>query len=97
VSSLQARSPNGTTLLISWEPPTTPNGAILNYSISINLLDGSVVRQETILDTLLIETDLGEKNNSEMKHENLQVLDICLTFRCNSFINLDMHANAFTD
>jgi hypothetical protein len=62
VSSLQPRSPNDTTLLISWEPPAITNGAILNYSISINLIDGSVVRQEIMVDTMLVETNLGENN-----------------------------------
>ena len=37
------------TLVISWEPPATPNGNITSYSVSIiNLKDGSAVRQEFI-------------------------------------------------
>jgi hypothetical protein len=76
VKGLQARSPNITTLLISWEPPTTTNGVIFNYSISISLINGSVVRQEITLDTTLIETDLGENNQCKMKHEVPQKLDM---------------------
>jgi hypothetical protein len=77
VSSLQARSPNDTTLLISWEPPATTNGAILNYSIGIYLINGSIVRQEITLDTMLVETNLGENNiksSSKAGHNILALL-----------------------
>jgi hypothetical protein len=74
VSGLQARSPNDNTLLISWEPPTSPNGVILNYSISINHLDGSVVRQEITLDTNLSETRIGEQFDLRTSGKNLNRL-----------------------
>ena len=47
---------NDDTLVISWELPVTPNGAITNYSINIiNLKDGSAVRQEnTLVETLSV-------------------------------------------
>ena len=53
---------NDDTLVISWGPPVTPNGAITSYSISIiNLKDGSAVRQENVsIETLSVtETGLG--------------------------------------
>ena len=62
VTNLQAESTDGTTLVISWEPPATPNGNIISYSVSIiNLKDGSAVRQEnTPTETLVLkETNLG--------------------------------------
>ena len=49
VTSLLADSTDDTTLVISWEPPATPNGNITSYSVSIiNLKDGSAVRREFI-------------------------------------------------
>ena len=63
VMNLQVASTNNTTLVISWEPPATPNGNILSYSVSIvNLKDGSAVRQENVLLEInnLTETNLGK-------------------------------------
>ena len=63
VMNLQVESANNTTLVISWEPPATPNGNILSYSVSIiNLKDGSAVRQENVsVETdNLTETNLGK-------------------------------------
>ena len=63
VTELQAESTDDSTLVISWEPPATPNGNILSYSVSIiNLKDGSAVRLENIpveIDNLT-ETNLGK-------------------------------------
>ena len=63
VMNLQVKSANNTTLVISWEPPATPNGNILSYSVSIvNLKDGSAVRQGNVLLDInnLTETNLGK-------------------------------------
>ena len=60
VTELQAESIDDTTLVISWEPPATPNGNITSYSVSmINLRDGSAVRQENTVSTTITQTDLG--------------------------------------
>ena len=63
MTNLQAESANNTTLVISWGPPATPNGSILNYFVSIiNLKNGSAVRQGNIpveIDNLT-ETNLGK-------------------------------------
>ena len=63
VTGLESRSEDNDTLIISWEPPDSPNGRLLNYSVSIiNLKDGSTVRREITLDTDITETDLGMYN-----------------------------------
>ena len=62
VTNLTADSMGNDTLVISWGPPVTPNGAMTSYSISIiNLKDGSAVRQEnTLIETLSVtQTGLG--------------------------------------
>ena len=63
VTNFQVQSTNDTTLVISWEPPATPNGNITSYSVSIiNLKDGSAVRQGNALLEInnLTETNLGK-------------------------------------
>ena len=61
VTNLQAVSTNDDTLVISWEPPATPNGRILRYSVSIiNLKDGTTVRQENTISTTITQTNLGK-------------------------------------
>ena len=60
VTELQAESTDDATLVISWEPPATPNGNITSYSVSIiNLKDGSAVRQESTISTTTTQTGLG--------------------------------------
>ena len=63
VTDLQVESTSDTNFIITWEPPATPNGNILSYSISIsNLKDGSAVRQENIETTTITQTELGKLN-----------------------------------
>ena len=63
VTDLQTVSPDNSTLVISWRPPTTPNGNIISYTVRIdNLKDGTTLRN--IMDhnaamTSLTENDLG--------------------------------------
>ena len=63
VSDLQTNSPDDSTLVISWRPPTTPNGEIISYTVRIeNLTDETTLRY--IMDhntamTSLTENDLG--------------------------------------
>ena len=60
VTSLERRTVNDTTLIISWEPPANPNGRFLSYSISIiNLNDGSILRQENTVSISVVQADLG--------------------------------------
>ena len=52
VSDLQTNSPDDFTLVISWRPPTTPNGEIISYIVRIeNLTDGTTLRY--IMDHIL--------------------------------------------
>ena len=61
VTHLLVESTDDTTLVISWEPPATPNGNNLSYSVSIvNLKDGSTVRQGKSGETILTLTSLGK-------------------------------------
>jgi hypothetical protein len=60
VFNLQASSPNYTTLVISWERPTNPNGDIIGYFIGIiDLGDGSTVRWEGTVSSSIVELNLG--------------------------------------
>ena len=62
VSALEVNSVNDTTLLISWGEPVSPNGNILNYSITItDLRDDSTVRSE-FKNTSFKWTNLGKHN-----------------------------------
>ena len=56
----QVQSTDDTTLVISWEPPATPNGNITSYSVNItNLRDGSTVEHD--IETVNItQTNLGK-------------------------------------
>ena len=48
MSDLQINSPDDFTLIISWRPPTTPNGNIISYTVRIeNLKDGTTLRDIT--------------------------------------------------
>ena len=63
ITGLQQNSPNGTTLVLSWDPPANPNGNIQSYSVIItNLKDGSAVRQEmvTMNVTSILVANLGK-------------------------------------
>ena len=59
VSALEVNSVNDTTLLISWGEPVSPNGNILNYSITItDLRDNSTVM---INNTDYVQINLGKE------------------------------------
>ena len=63
VIELQISSPDDSTLIISWKPPTDSNGIILAYSVMIfSILDGTVVRNNSNYDaglTNFTENGLG--------------------------------------
>ena len=59
VTDLQINSPDDFTLVISWRPPTTPNGNIISYTVRIeNLRDGTTLRD--IVDPSAVITSLTE-------------------------------------
>ena len=63
VSDLQTNSPDNSTFVISWRPPTTPNGDTISYTVRIdNLRDGTTLRNimnHNAVTTNLTEYDLG--------------------------------------
>ena len=60
VTDVRANSPDNASLSISWAPPSSPNGEILSYFISItDLSDGSTVRQDNTVSTNFREDGLG--------------------------------------
>ena len=60
VSDLQTNSPDNSTFVISWRPPTTPNGNIISYTVRIeNLRDGTTLMNHNAVTTNLTEYDLG--------------------------------------
>ena len=63
VTDLQTNSPDDFTLVIFWRPPTTPNGNILSYTITIeNLKDGTTLQDivnPSAVTTSLTENGLG--------------------------------------
>ena len=62
VRDLQTNSPDDSTLVISWRPPTTPNGNIISYTVRIdNLRDGTTLREmnHSAVITNLTESGLG--------------------------------------
>ena len=61
VNDLQTNSPDDFTLVISWRPPTTPNGNIFSYTVRIeNLRDGITLNHNAAM-TSLTENDLGKQ------------------------------------
>ena len=64
MSELELNTTSDTTLLISWGEPVSPNGNILNYSITItDLRDDSTVRRENRgigESTSFFESNLGD-------------------------------------
>ena len=52
VKNFTQTSPDNSTLLLEWMPPTTPNGVVLNYVVKIILIsNGEIILEESISDT----------------------------------------------
>ena len=61
VRDLQTNSPDNFTLVISWRPPTTPNGNILSYTVTVeNLRDGTTLKD--IVDPSAATTSITENS-----------------------------------
>ena len=61
VRDLQTNSPDNSTLVISWRPPTTPNGNILSYTVTVeNLRDGTTLKD--IVDPSAATTSITENS-----------------------------------
>ena len=65
VMDLKTYSPDNSTLVISWRPPSTPNGNIISYTVRIeNLRDGTTLRD--IADLNAVTTSLTEDGLSNV-------------------------------
>ena len=62
IRDLQVNSVNISTLVITWLPPSAPNGNILNYRITILDLRNKTWRNESVQNGSIV-TNLGIKNN----------------------------------
>ena len=62
IGDVQKSSPSNTTLVLSWEPPASPNGVILNYLVRIiNLSDGRIVSEDSLVSTMATLAGLGKQ------------------------------------
>ena len=60
IGDVQKSSASNTTLVLSWEPPASPNGVILNYLVRIiNLGNGRIVSEESSVGTMATLGGLG--------------------------------------
>ena len=49
MNGIEADSPENTTLILTWQPPSTPNGVIQSYSVVIiDLSNGIIKRNESV-------------------------------------------------
>ena len=62
IRDLVENSVNTSTLVITWLPPSAPNGNILNYRITILDLRNKTWRNESVQNGFIV-TNLGMKNN----------------------------------
>ena len=61
IGDVQTSSPSNTTLVLSWEPPASPNGVILNYLVRIiDLSDGRTVSEDSSVGTMATLAGLGK-------------------------------------
>ena len=55
-----AETIDSTSIYLSWNRPTTPNGIVTRYSLSYNAVDGLTIGPLLITDTLFTVEDLNE-------------------------------------
>ncbi len=61
ITSLTSDSPDGSTLILNWQPPNSPNGDILNYTVRITRhSDGVRISEENVMITTFTATSLSE-------------------------------------
>ncbi len=66
ITSLTSDSPDGTTLVLNWQPPDSPNGGILNYTVRITQhSDGVRISKENVSNTTFTATNLSESDISD--------------------------------
>ena len=77
VIELQTSSPNDSTLNITWQPPSTPNGNILSYSaVIIDLTNGTIKRNESVHggESSLVVNDLGKPIDPSLEYTKYKYL-----------------------
>ncbi len=63
VTSLTSDSPDGSTLVLNWQPPDLPNGDILNYKVKITRhSDGARISEQNVMITTFTATNLRESD-----------------------------------
>ncbi len=61
VISPTSDSPDGSTLVLNWQPPDSPNGDILNYTVRITRhSDGVQISEQNVNNTTFTATSLSE-------------------------------------
>ncbi len=56
ITSLTSDSPDGFTLILNWQPPNSPNGDILNYTVRHS--DGVRISEQNVSNTTFTTTSL---------------------------------------
>ncbi len=63
VTNLTSDSTDGSTLDINWQPPDSPNGDILNYTVRITRHSDEVrIREQNVMITTFTATSLSESD-----------------------------------
>ncbi len=63
ITSLTSHSPDGSTLILNWQPPDSPNGDILNYTVRVTRYsDGVRISEQNVIDTTFTATSLSESD-----------------------------------
>ena len=63
ITSLNSDSPDGSTLILNWEPPDSPNGDIHNYTVRVTRhSDGVRISEQNVMDTTFTATSLSESD-----------------------------------
>ncbi len=63
ITSLTSDSPDGSTLVLNWQPPDSPNGDILYYTVRISRHSDRVrISEKNILVTKYTATNLSESD-----------------------------------
>ena len=61
IRSLTSNLPDGSTLVLNWQPPDSPNGDILSYTVKITRhSDGVRTIEQNVMSTTFTTTSLSE-------------------------------------
>ncbi len=72
ITSLTSDSPDGSTLILNWQPPDSPNGDILNYIVRITQhSDGVRISEQNVSNTTYMATSFSESNLYHFGADNI--------------------------